>query len=451
MNIHRVITGSLLVLTVTATAWVAVFVFSSARNQPLPLIPRATSPQVSATPLTTTPYRSPSTTQDGGIPSPTPSTPPLPSPPQNSTGLPLSLPDGFAISTFAQGLGKPRVLALDPAGTLLVSVPASGKIVALPDENGDGTADAVVTVASGLNRPHGLAIRCPSNTWRGTGSCQLYIAESHQVVAYDYNPGQRKVSRPRKIIDLPNGGNHFTRTLLFQPTPADAAFTERRLLVSVGSSCNVCNEADWRRAKVLVTNYDGGELKPFASGLRNSVFLTLHPATGQVWATEMGRDWLGDNLPPDEINIVEEEKNYGWPICYGQNIHDADFDKNTYIRNPCQTPFETPSTLDIPAHAAPLGLAFIPEEGWPERYRHHLLVALHGSWNRSQPAGYKVVRFPLNAKGKPAGSISDFITGWISPDGKTLGRPVDILALPGGVAYLSDDAAGVIYLLTVTR
>lgn len=187
-----------------------------------------------------------------------------------------------------------------------------------------------------------------------------------------------------------------------------------------------------------------GESNVIARGLRNSVFFTWHPVTQKLWATEMGRDNLGDNTPPDEINIIEEGKTYGWPNCYGKNIHDSEFDKKVYVRNPCMEPFETPSTIDIPAHSAPLGLAFIPSNSdWPKEYWGNLLVAYHGSWNRSTPTGYKVVRHKFNEKGDYQG-VEDFITGWLTPKG-ALGRPVDILVRPDGTLYLSDDKAGVIY------
>jgi glucose/arabinose dehydrogenase len=214
-----------------------------------------------------------------------------------------------------------------------------------------------------------------------------------------------------------------------------------KLLISVGSSSNVSHEEDWRRAKILTADTDGGNLRTFASGLRNAVFMAIHPVTGQVWATEMGRDFLGDDLPPDEINIVEEGRDYGWPVCYGKNIHDTDFD-DTPGPNPCIE--KAASYIDIPAHSAPLGLAFIPEKGWPKEYWHDLLVAYHGSWNRSEPTGYKIVRYKLDRKGNLLGE-EDFISGWLTENNRALGRPVDILVCPGGIMYVSDDKAGVIY------
>jgi len=344
----------------------------------------------------------------------------------NTTDMPLKLPEGFSISIYAQGLGNPRVMHYAPDGRMLVSIPAEGKVVALSDNDGDGFAETHTTVAENLNRPHGLAER----------DNKLYIAETDEVAEYDYVDG--KAVNKKKLFDLPGGGNHFSRTVMFMPFPDDS-----KMLVSIGSSCNVCNESDSRRAKIMQYDFNTGRLEEFARGLRNSVFMAIHPVSGAIWATEMGRDLLGDDIPPDEINIIKKDSNYGWPICYGKNIHDEQFDKNDYFRNPCMEPFETPSYIDLQAHSAPLGLAFFPEEGWPEEYWYNLLVAYHCSWNRTVPTGYKIVRIKLNAKGEYLG-IEDFITGWLS-NGKVYGRPVDIIIHPGGTIYISDDKAGVIY------
>ena len=360
---------------------------------------------------------------------------------KNNTEFPLQLPDGFSISIFAEDLGPARVMVVDPAGTLLVSITKEGRIVALPDKDGDGVADEVITVIDGLRLPHGMAFRCE----RG---CRLYVAQEDQVALYDYNALDLRATNKTTLFGLGSGGNHFTRTIMF--TPQD------KLLVSVGSTCNVCNEKDWRRAKILVANTDGSDLKVYASGLRNAVFMTTHPVTGETWATEMGRDLLGDDIPPDEINIVQEGSNYGWPLCYGKNILDTDFhkDDHVHIRADCTEPFEIPSYIDLQAHSSPLGLAFVPAHSmWPEEYWNDLLVAYHGSWNRTEPTGYKIMRFLLDEKGNPsAGGLDreDFISGWLTDKG-ALGRPVDILIQPDGVMYISDDKAGVIYRVVYTN
>lgn len=360
---------------------------------------------------------------------------------ENTTDMPLKLPPGFGISIFAKNLVNPRVMVKDPNGVLLVSVTSQGKIIAMPDANGDGVADNNVTVAQGLNKPHGMDFRCPDVN--DPEKCELYIAETGNVSRYKYDAKKLQATLDKKIADLPSGGTHFSRTIMFLKN------TTNRLLVSIGSSCNVCHEEDERRAKILVLNVDTGEMKPYAIGLRNSVFMTQDPFFQKVYATEMGRDLLGDDIPPDEINLIEEEKNYGWPKCYGQNIHDDEFDHNTYIRNPCMDPFETPALVDLQAHSAPLGLAFFPST-WPNEYKESLLVAYHGSWNRSVPTGYKVVIL----KGSPDSANQtiilskpeDFITGWIKGK-EALGRPADILIEPTANIYISDDKAGVIYLL----
>ena len=276
--------------------------------------------------------------------------PPTPEASADSAALPLKLPPGFAITIFAREVKGARVLALDPAGNLLVSLTSQGRVVALPDKNGDGVADAVVTVLDGLNKPHGLAF--------GPGEKpRLYVAETDQVAAYDYDPERLTATLPQKIADLPPGGRHFTRSLLFLPTARD-----HRLLISVGSSCDACEEEDPRHAKILAVDADGGgDLSTFASGLRNSVFMAVHPLSRHVWATEMGRDYLGDNLPPDEINIILEGSHYGWPYCYGKRLHDDKSDPTGDHREFCQDTI--PSFIDVPAHSAPLGLAFFPWSG----------------------------------------------------------------------------------------
>jgi glucose/arabinose dehydrogenase len=348
----------------------------------------------------------------------------------NTGKMPLALAPGFSISIFAKDLGGPRVLVRDPDGRLLVSIPSQGRVVALPDDNRDGVADRVITVAEGLKRPHGLAFRCAPE-------CRLYIAEEDRVNVYSYDRKGMKAVKEKKIADLPAGGNHVTRTLLFLPEPNDD-----KLLISVGSSCNVCVEKDWRRTKILVVPAEGGGLETFASGLRNAVFMAVHPETKKVWATEMGRDFLGDDLPPDEINIIEQGMDYGWPYCYGKNIHDRDFDpEKTRV---CREPQTVPSHIDIPAHSAPLGLAFFPVKGWPEEFHRDLLVAFHGSWNRSVPTGYKIVRYRLDREGRYQG-VEDFASGWLTKGGQALGRPADVLITEEGSIFVSDDKAGVIY------
>ncbi len=371
--------------------------------------------------------------------SPSSGTQPVSRPPAsgggNTTGLPLTLPAGFSISTYADGLRTPRVLAWDGAGNLLVSAMGSGQVIALPDRDNNGVTDEKVVVADGLNTPHGIAF-LPSDPTR------LYIAENDQVSVWDYDQGTLKASNKRKIIDLPSGGVHVTRTIMFLPPP-----DQDKLLISVGSSANVTNADDSTRAAIFIANSDGSGYRTYTIGLRNSVFMAIHPVTKQVWATENGRDNLGDDLPPDEINIIKEGDDYGWPDFYGKNVQDTQFDPTVYP--PGQNPVTgmTPSYIDLQAHSAPLGLAFVTAASWPADYKDNLLVAFHGSWNRSVPTGDKIVRIRLDQQGNFQG-IEDFITGWQQPDGTRLGRPVGILFKQDGSAYISDDQGGVVYRLT---
>jgi glucose/arabinose dehydrogenase len=232
------------------------------------------------------------------------------------------------------------------------------------------------------------------------------------------------------IAALPAGGRHTTRTIAWGP--------DDRLYVSIGSTCDACVEDNELHGTIISMKPDGTDQKIVARGLRNAVFFDWSYVDGAMYATEMGRDTLGDTTPPDEIDKIIDGKNYGWPYCYGDRIRDermsSDYD--------CAA--TEPPHIALPAHVAPLGLAFVPEEGWPEEWWYDLLVAEHGSWNSSVKVGYKIVRIPLDAQGKPEGAPVDFLTGFL--DGGTIrGRPVDLMIEPGGTLYVSDDQAGVIY------
>ncbi|MBX4204583.1 MAG: PQQ-dependent sugar dehydrogenase [Candidatus Doudnabacteria bacterium] len=345
---------------------------------------------------------------------------------QNSTNFPLKLPDGFSIEIFAKNLPGVRTMAWDSFGNIWVARTSKGVVTELEVKNGKVSSQN--DVFKNLKNPHGLAIE----------ESTLYLAEEtkiSKVALYSEDS-------LHKLVDLPSsGGGHFTRTLGFGP--------DGRLYVSIGSSCNVCRESDERRAAIYSMKKDGTDFKQYAKGLRNTVFFTWSYVDGSMWGTDNGRDLLGDNIPPDEINLLKEGGNYGWPNCYGNNVHDDNFDKNTYIRNPCMEPFETPAKVELQAHSAPLGLSFVPEEGWPEEYWYNLIVAFHGSWNRSIPTGYKLVRIKLDSKGHYLGT-EDFLTGFLQGS-SALGRPVGVYAQPGGVVYVTDDKAGVIYRIFRTK
>ncbi len=344
----------------------------------------------------------------------------------------INLPQGFQIDIYADNLDGstvsypgpnpgPRMMLLKD-DILYVSVPNRGKVVALPDRNNDKKADETITFIDGLNNPHGIDFY---NGW-------FYIAEENRVIRVKDDNGDLKADNGtlEVLIDnLPTGG-HFTRTVKLY---------NNSLYLSIGSSCNVCYEQDERRAAINICTPEGKDCRIFAKGLRNAVGFVFHPITGRMYATDNGRDMLGDDAPPDEINLIEDGKNYGWPICYGKNIHDTDFDKNVYVRNPCMEPFEMPSLIDLQAHSAPLGLAFYYGDNFPQEYRGNLFVAYHGSWNRRVPTGYKIVRIDINNS-----TVTDFATGWLQ-GGNVLGRPVDIIVANDGSLFVSDDNAGKIY------
>jgi glucose/arabinose dehydrogenase len=333
----------------------------------------------------------------------------------------LALPVGFQAAIFAEGLEKPRFMALDPDGLLFVAEMGAGRVVALPDADDDGRADEVVVVVDGLDRPSSLAFY---NSW-------LYVGETSQVSRFRLDGDLQVVVSEIVVPDLPVGGFHVTRTVAFGP--------DGRMYVSVGSSCNVCEEEDDRWAAVSVYDADGGEGRIFARGLRNAVGLALHPETGDLWATNNGRDWLGDDSPPDTVYVVGDGLDYGWPYCHNGRIVDPDFGQ----RGACGG-VERP-VVELPAHSAPLGLAFYDADMFPEDYRGDLFVASHGSWNRSQPIGYQIYHVPLEGN-EPTGQVSDFATGWLQDGGATApGRPVGLVVAADGGLLVSDDKAGLIY------
>lgn len=335
----------------------------------------------------------------------------------------LSVPAGFRISVFAAGLGSPRFLAVGPDGSLYVSVPQQGRVLVLPDADRDGVADRVVVFAEGLGRPHGLAFR----------GNDLIIAETGRLLDARDDDGDFRADSIKVLsTDLAAGGGHWTRTVAVGP--------DDQLYVSAGSSCNACLEADWRRAAVLRFAPAGGQATLYASGLRNSVGLAFHPQTGELWASENGRDLLGDDLPPEEVNRLVEGGHYGWPYCYGRRLPDPQFGSAGRCSD------SIAPEVEMPAHSAPLGITFGYGLDFPEIYRNMLFVAFHGSWNRTVPTGYKLVGIPF-AEGRPMGPAVDLVSGWLH-GAIAWGRPVDPVVGADGALYLSDDRAGAVYRIT---
>ncbi len=345
----------------------------------------------------------------------------------------LKAPPGFHIAVFAASVGTPRLMAFSPGGVLLLTESAEGRVVALPDSRHVGKSDRTAIVLDGLNQPHGL----------GFYEGKLYVAENDRLRRYDWDEANLWASNPKTLATLPRSGEHSTRSLLFHGG---------KIYVSAGSSCNVCVENDPRRATVMEFNPDGSGQKIFARGLRNAVGLAVNPKTDTVWVTVNGRDWLGDDLPPETVyDLGKDGGDAGWPYCYGDRLPDPKFTKPGDDR--CKNVLEP--KLQIQAHSAPLGLAFYEGPQFPAEYRNNIFVALHGSWNRTVPTGYKIVRVKLDANGQPQGGPQDFITGWLAPGeskkGRWMGRPVGIVFAADGSMYVSDDSAGIIYRVTFAQ
>lgn len=324
----------------------------------------------------------------------------------------LRLPPGFQVGVFADDLDGVRYLTLGPGNAVYASRPAAGDILKLPDTDRDGVADSVITVARDLAAPFGIAFRGDT----------MYVAEERAVRRFD--PG---AAAPVAIVPrLPGGSGHSTRTIVFG--------ADGRLYVSVGSSCNLCDEIDSMRATVLQFRRDGSGGRVFARGLRNSVGLAVHPTTGELWATNNDRDNLGEDLPPERINIVTDGRDYGWPRCYLPGEPNPEYDGAD-----CST--VEPPAITFQAHSAPLGIAFHGDTA--------AFVAFHGSWNRSVPTGAKVVRVAVQ-DGRPV-AVDDFIVGWQRPDGSRWGRPVGLVVTADGALLVSDDMGGTIWRITYER
>ncbi len=344
----------------------------------------------------------------------------------DASDLKLNVPDGVRITVFADNVSKARHMAFDDQAILFLSRHRDGSVVALPDDNNDGKADQVVPILNGRNQPHGLAfIQLDSGYY-------LYVAEQDQVVRLKRTAKPFTFGKPELLVTgIPTGG-HSTRTIKIK---------DNKMYVSIGSSCNVCIEDTPLRAAVWQYDLDGKNGKLFSAGLRNSVGIEFSPYSGELWGVNNGRDWLGDDHPKEELNIIREGKHYGWPYCWENKTPDPDYGEQY---NCDKT--EAPARM-FTAHQAPLGLEFYQKGNLPAKYNNSLFISFHGSWNRSVPAGYKVVRVILNDKGEIQ-SHEDFITGWLMPDGSKQGRPVDVQLSPAGDLYLSDDSRGVVYKIT---
>lgn len=306
-----------------------------------------------------------------------------------------------------------------PDGAVYVSQPASNRITRLVDANGDGVAEPSVAV-TGVDRVHGMAFH---DGW-------LYLANAGGVSRVHIGADGKAVGEPEYVNHYSRSGAHWTRSILFGP--------DGGMYVSIGSSCNLCVEKRADRAAVMRYDADGSHGRVFARGLRNAVGMAVEPATHAIWVTQNERDNLPPNhedLPPEEINILVDGGDYGWPYCYGNRIPNPEY------HDAARCARTIPPALELQAHSAPLGITFLTTATQlPAGMRGDALVAFHGSWNRSVPTGAKVVRIHVR-DGKPV-SYDDFITGWQRPNGSRWGRPVDLVVLHDGSVLISDDGSG---------
>jgi len=339
----------------------------------------------------------------------------------------IKLPEGFSISIFARDVDNARSLALGANGTVFVGNRSGDKVFALVDEDNDGTADKRYTIVSGMASPNGVAFH--------NGS--LYIAEISKVWRLD-NIESQLANPPKPVLvsnNFPDEKHHGWKYIAFGP--------DGKLYVPVGAPCNICDdqERDPRFSSITRMNPDGSGFEVFASGIRNTVGFHWHPETKELWFTDNGRDNMGDNLPPDELNKAPQAgMHFGYPYCHGGNLKDPEYGN----RRACSE-FTAP-VINLDAHVAALGMKFYKGDMFPSIYKNQIFIAEHGSWNRSDPIGYRVM---LVRQDKDGYKYEPFATGWLK-DGKAWGRPVDILELPDGSLLVSDDYANAVYRITYT-
>jgi glucose/arabinose dehydrogenase len=339
----------------------------------------------------------------------------------------IKLPPGFHIGIYAKDVTDARSMALSPNGVLFVGTRVEGKVYAILDTNNDYKADEIITIASGLNMPNGVAFR--------NGS--LYVAEVSRILRYDnIERNLHNLPKPVVIYDkFPTDTHHGWKFIRFGP--------DGKLYVPVGAPCNICERPDPYES--ITRMYpDGNDFEIYARGIRNTVGFDWDPETKELWFTDNGRDMLGDNIPPDELNHAPViGMNFGFPYFYGDNIPNPEFanagkDYSNY----------TPPAQDLGPHVASLGMRFYTGNIFPPEYKNQIFIAEHGSWNRSQKIGYRITLVKLK-NNKPI-SYSVFAEGWLKGQDVS-GRPVDLQIMPDGSMLVSDDFGGVIYRITYSK
>ena len=334
----------------------------------------------------------------------------------------LHVPQDFTLSIFAENLPNARSLALGDNGVVFVGTGSEGAVYAVQDSNNDGVADKRYVIASRLYMPNGVAYKNDS----------LYVAEVNRIIRFDHI-AQQLANPPKPIVvydQFPSDRHHGWKYLRFGP--------DNKLYTTVGAPCNICEPEKPIYSSLVRLNADGSNFELLARGIRSSVGFDWQPETDALFFTENGRDYLGDDLPPDELNRwTTSGEHFGFPYCHGGDIPDPEFGAGKKCGQ-----FIAPA-WKFKAHMAPLGLRFYRGSQFPMEFKNQLFVAEHGSWNRSEPHGYRVALVKFS-QGKPI-SERVFIDGWLSKDGNVLGRPVDILETPDGSLLISDDKLGVIY------
>lgn len=340
----------------------------------------------------------------------------------------LSVPEGFALNVFARDAGNARMMAVGPDGTVYLTRPAQGSLLAMKDADGDGKAENVRLAVEGIEKLHGVAIQ----------EGRIYLANVSSIMVGDLDAAGAVGPLRTIVSDLPHDGGHWKRTLGIGP--------DGMLYVSIGSNCDACPPTGPEFATIARMGLDGSGRRTVARGLRNTMGFDWHPATGELWGMDQGRDGLGDDLPPEELNRLEDGKDYGWPYAYGNRIPDPKLkpvgpDAPTVEEYAAAT---EPPVLEYQAHAAAIGMTFYDAGQFPERYRGGAFVGFRGSSSRRPPVGH-CVTFIRFEDGKPAG-FEDFVTGFVVENGTAqFGRIAGVAVAKDGSLLFTDDEGGYVY------
>ena len=339
----------------------------------------------------------------------------------------IQLPPGFTIAVYTDKVPNARGMTLGKNGTVFVGSMSKGDVYALVDSDGDHRADKVFTIASGLQVPVGVAYR--------NGS--LYVSALNRILRFD-EIEQRLANPPKPVIvtdRFPHETHHGWKFIAFGP--------DGKLYVPVGAPCNICEPDPDRYALISRMNTDGSGYEIVARGVRNSVGFDCDPMSHQLWFTDNGRDWLGDDQPPDELNHAPKlGMHFGYPYCHGGTIPDPEYGS----KRPCSD--FTPPVVNLGPHVASLGMRFYTGKMFPPEYQNQIFIAEHGSWNRSKKIGYRITSVVRDEPGRLRYSV--FAEGWLQGQ-EAWGRPVDVLVMPDGALLVSDDLAGVIYRISYKK